>query len=85
VFKISQDNILGTYDLKKKVEDCVVLLENTRKAYGDSDIAVEIESGLLNMVRVKSQIQPKARYALITFSNKANVELDFEQFSLESC
>lgn len=77
-------DILGTYDLKKKLEDCVILLENTRKSYGDSDYAIETESGLLNMVQVKLQLQAKARYALVTFSNKANVELSFENFSFEA-
>ena len=78
------DDILGTYDLSKKVEDVVVLLENTRKNYGDPDVVVEIEAGLINMISTKLTMESKARLALVTFSNRHNVELDFDEFSPES-
>ena len=78
------DNIVGTYDLSKKLEDVVILLENTQKCYGNPDIAVEIESGMVNLVNTKLTLEPKARFALVTFSNRQNVELEFENFSSET-
>ncbi len=77
-------NILGTYDLSKKLEDTVILIENTRKCYGNPDVVVEIESSLLNLVNTKLSLEGKARFAVITFSNKHTVELDFENFSPET-
>ncbi len=81
---MSDGNILGTYDLEKKVEDIVILLENTRKNYGNPDAVVEIESGIITMVQTKLSIEQKARFALITFSNRYNIELDFEDFTQET-
>ncbi|MHA1283047.1 MAG: VWA domain-containing protein [Promethearchaeota archaeon] len=77
-------DILGTYDLTKKVEDIAILLENTRKAYGDPDVVVEIEAGLINLVNTKLALEAKSRFALITFSNKYNVELDYDEFTPEA-
>jgi len=77
-------DILGTYDLEKKIEDVVILLENTKKNYGNPDRVVEIESGIINLVQTKLTMEAKARFALITFSNRHKVELDFEDFSLEA-
>jgi hypothetical protein len=78
------DNILGTYDLEKKIEDVVILLENTRKNYGNPDRVVEIESGIMNLVQTKLTMEAKARFSLITFSNRQNIELDYEDFTLET-
>lgn len=78
------DDILGTYDLTKKVEDTVVLLENTKKAYGNPDWVVEIESGLLNMINTKLAMEKTSRFALVTFSSHSNIELKMEEFSPEA-
>ncbi|MFO8017522.1 MAG: VWA domain-containing protein [Promethearchaeia archaeon] len=77
------EEILGTYDLEKKVEDICVVLENTEKNYGDPDIVVEIEAGLLSMISTKLAMESKTRFALVTFSNRHEVRLDFEDFSQE--
>ncbi|MHA1292621.1 MAG: VWA domain-containing protein [Promethearchaeota archaeon] len=77
-------DILGTYDLSKKVEDTVILLENTRKAYGNPDVVVEIEAGIISMVQSKIGMESASRYALVSFSNRHNIEIDFEDFSLEA-
>jgi len=76
--------ILGTYDLEKKVEDIVILLENTPKHYAKTDVVVEIESGLINMINTKLTLDKKSRFALVTFSNRHNVELNFEDFTAEA-
>lgn len=78
------DSILGTYDLSKKVEDVVVLLENTRKCYGDPDTVIEIEAGIVSMIRTKLTIEDKSRYAIVTFSNRQNIEIDFDEFTPEA-
>ena len=43
-------DILGTYDLEAKVEDCVIILEATQKNYGDPNRAILIERGLKDLV-----------------------------------
>ena len=78
------EEILGTYDLEKKIEDICVVLENTEKNYGDPDIVVEIEAGILSMVSTKLAMESKTRFALVTFSNKHKVRLDFEDFSQDT-
>ena len=77
-------DILGTYDLGKKLEDVTILLENTRKFYGNEDTVVEIETGLLTMMNTKLALEPKARFALVTFSNRSKTELDFADFTPDS-
>ncbi len=78
------NDIVGTYDLAKKLEDIVVLVENTRSNYGNTDIVVEIEAGIMSMVDLKLSLEPKTRFALVTYSDTANTELEFEDFSREN-
>lgn len=74
-------DILGTYDLEKKIEDVIILLENTRANYGNPDLVVEIEAALLGMINTKMAIEPNSRFALVTFSDEANIELELKDFS----
>jgi hypothetical protein len=45
---------------------------------------VETSSGLANLVQSKLTLEPNSRFALISFSKQAKIELDFDEFSLET-
>lgn len=78
---MSPREILGTYDLEKKVEDTVVLLDATDKFYGDPNAAILIEQGLIDLVAAKYSIDPSDRFALVTFGEEVNVDMEFDAYS----
>ncbi len=57
---MAPDTIMGTYDLEKKVEDTVILLEITRRTYGDANRAVVIEEAIQELVLAKQRISEAA-------------------------
>lgn len=78
---MSSGNILGTYDLEKKVEDTLILLETTMKNYGDPNRAVVIEDAILQLVSAKQTVDPSDRFALMTFGETSEVLLEFKDWS----
>ena len=65
-----------------KVEDICVILDNTSNFYGNHWVMVETNSGLDKLVKSKLSLEPGSRFALISFSSHAKIELDFDNFSL---
>lgn len=76
-------NILGTYDLEKKVEDTIIILEATQKNYGDPNRAVIIEEAILQLIESKVSVHSADRYALLTFGEKTETILNFDDWSLD--
>jgi hypothetical protein len=80
---MSDSKILGTYDLEKKVEDTLILLEATMKNYGNPNRAVTIENAILQLVKAKASIDGSDRFALMTFGEKIETILEFSDFSFD--
>jgi hypothetical protein len=72
-----EDKIMGTYDLEKKVEDTVIMLDLTRSNYGDANRAVIIEESIQELLETKAGIGPAHRFALVGFGETAEIMLDF--------
>lgn len=68
----------------KKIEDICIILDNTSNFYGNHWVMVETSSGLANLVQSRLSFEPSSRFALISFSDHAKIELDFDNFSLET-
>ena len=68
----------------KTVEDICIVLDNTLRFYGDHWVMVETSKGLANLVQLKLALEPGSRFALISFSDVVRIELDFDDFSLET-
>jgi hypothetical protein len=77
-------DILGTYDLEAKVEDCVIVLEATQKNYGDPNRAILIEQGLKDLVATKVKYNKADRFSLVIFGETAKRVLKLEDFSVEA-
>ncbi|MBD3352091.1 MAG: VWA domain-containing protein [Candidatus Lokiarchaeota archaeon] len=77
---MASEPILGTYDLEKKVEDTLILLEATLKNYGDPNRAVIIEDAILQMIEAKVSAHPPDRYALLTFGETTETVMKFEDW-----
>jgi hypothetical protein len=71
------DQIMGTYDLEKKVEDTVILLDLTRANYGDANRAVIIEESIQELIENKVGLSAAHRFALIGFGETTEILLDF--------
>lgn len=76
----SSGQILGTYDLERKVEDTLIILESTIKNYGDLNRAVVLEEAILEMIDAKISVNPSDRYALITYGEKVKKIIDFDDW-----
>jgi len=59
--------ILGTYDLEKKVEDTVILLDAKRAFIGDVSRMVQITRGIMEHIVAKNSLDPADRFALVAF------------------
>ena len=68
----------------KKIEDICIILDNTSRFYGNHWIMVETSTGLAKLVQSKLTLEPGSRFALISFSDDAKIELDFDEFSLDA-
>ena len=77
-------DILGTYDLEAKVEDCVIILEATQKNYGDPNRAILIERGLKDLVATKIKYNRADRFSLITFGETQKRNLKLEDFTVDA-
>ncbi len=55
--------ILGTYDLEKKVEDTVILLDAKRAFIGDVSRMVLITRGVMEHIVAKASLAPADRFA----------------------
>jgi hypothetical protein len=76
-----RDQIVGTYDLQKKVEDTVILLDLTQTNYGDPQRAIVIEESIQEMVLAKTRLSASHRYALVGFGETVETYLDFDNWS----
>jgi hypothetical protein len=72
--------IMGTYDLEKKVEDTVILLELTKRNYGNPNRAVLIEEAIQELVVAKQRLGSAHRFALVGFGEKAETIIDFDTY-----
>ncbi|GAB4316532.1 MAG: hypothetical protein Kow0069_18790 [Promethearchaeota archaeon] len=79
--RVSRRQILGTYDLEKKVEDTVVLLDSSDRFYGDPSRASLIERGLIELVQAKHDLDSSDRFALVSFGETTSVDLEFDSFT----
>jgi len=78
---MAPDTIMGTYDLEKKVEDTVILIEMTRQNYGDANRAVMIEEAVQELMNAKMRITEANRFAIVSFGEKSDVLLDFDNWA----
>ncbi len=80
---MSDGDIVGTYDLEKKVEDTLILLDLTHANYGNPQRAVMIEEGIEELVYTKQGMGKAHRFALAGFGeeDKNKVYVDFEDWA----
>ncbi len=76
--------ILGTYDLEKRVEDTVILLDAKRAFIGDVTRMSIIIRGIMEHIVAKGSLDPADRFALVAFGETPKVYLKFDQFTPEA-
>ncbi|HMF31566.1 MAG TPA: VWA domain-containing protein [Candidatus Lokiarchaeia archaeon] len=81
---MSDHQILGTYDLEKKVEDTVILLDAKRGFVGDVNRMSQLIRGIMELCAAKQALDSSDRFALVTFGETQQVNLRFEDYSLET-
>ena len=77
---MAPDQIMGTYDLEKKVEDTVILLDLTRQNYAEPSRAVLLEDSIREMIENKAGMSAAHRFALVGFGETAEIMLDFNDW-----